>query len=230
MAIIGLNGRPILPDEWNGWQRGNKPIVVPDHDKVSIVQDGGSDLRITIRATMPPLALVPIGLLLALFVSGEIGAINALLNGGLRAGEHYQLPWMTEAIANGPDFNRLMLTWIAFAAVAIILLAGIFLWNIAGKEIIELDATTLKYTRRIPLLGYSREYSTAKIARLRLVPFPWTRKQNFSYFGFKDRAIAFDYGGHTRRMGSGLDDANAHHVIQKMREQVKSLGAHDKAG
>jgi hypothetical protein len=167
--------------------------------------------------------------LLALFVSGEIGAINTLLNGGLRKGEHFQLPWMTEAIANGPDFNRLMLTWIAFGAFAVLLLAGIFLWNIAGKEIIELNAATLKYTRRIPLLGYSREYSTAKITRLRLVPFPWTRKQNFSYFGFKDRAIAFDYGRHTRRIGSGLDEANAHYMIQKMRERVTSLGANDEA-
>jgi hypothetical protein len=223
MAFIGFKGQPILPDEWSGVERSNKQIVVPDHDKIR-VQDGAGDLRITIRVTTPPFALAPVGFGLAVFVSMEIGAINALLNGGLRKGEHYQLPWMTEAIANGPDFNRLMLTWIAFGAIAVLLLAGIFLWNIAGKEIIELNAATLKYTRRIPLLGYSREYSTAKITRLRLVPFPWTRQQNFSYFGFKDRTIAFDYGRRTRRMGSGLDEANAHYVIQKMRERMMSLG------
>lgn len=226
MAIVEPGkGRTVI--DYDG-KRRHKPmtVIVPDYHKVG-VQDDGTDLRITMRVTAPPFVSTVFGLLLAVFVSAEIGAINALVNGGLREGEHFQLPWMTEAISNGPDFEKLMLTWFAFGAVAVILLTGMFLWSCVGREIIELNAATLKHIRRISILSFGREYSVAKITHLRLVPFPWNKERNFSLFGFKNGIIAFNYGRRTYRLGAGIDEANAHYVIQEMRTRVKSLCSAD---
>jgi hypothetical protein len=63
-----------------------------------------------------------------------------------------------------------------------------------------------------------------------LVPPPWSKEQNHSVMSFMGGGpIAFDYGSRTHRLGADLDEANAHYVIQKMRERVKSLGANDEA-
>jgi hypothetical protein len=208
------------------FERAGRPImalVVPNKDRVT-VEDCGANLRITMYVAAPPVVPTTLGISLVFLLFAEISGLIALWNGGLREGEHFQLPWMTEAISSGADFTYLMLSWLAFGAAMSALLASLFMWTFAGKEIIELNSRTLKHIRKIPVFSHSREYSVANIARLRLVPFPWNTAQKFLFFGLGEEAIAFDYGPRIHRLGVSLDEANAHYVLQKMRERVTSLG------
>jgi hypothetical protein len=56
------------------------------------------------------------------------------------------------------------------------------------------------------------------------MPFSWIKERNFSLIGLGGGPIAFDYGRKIYRLAAGLDEANAHHVIQEMRKRVRSLG------
>jgi hypothetical protein len=41
----------------------------------------------------------------------------------------------------------------------------VFLWNLAGREIIELNQTTLRRVRQISLIRHSKEFRVANIAK-----------------------------------------------------------------
>lgn len=131
---------------------------------------------------------------------------------------------VTEPLSFGTTYLAFWLTlWMLGGAWAL----NVLLWNLAGREIIDLGATTLRRRKQIPLFSRSREYAVASIAGLRLAPprtYRYYYQQDMSFLNFDDAgAIAFDYGRDTHRLGSGLEQADAHYVIQEMRKRVKSL-------
>jgi len=99
--------------------------------------------------------------------------------------------------------------------------------NVSGKEIIELNARTLKRIKQIRILSRSKEYRVASIANLRLtsvIPSSWNDdNESLPSMTFSDGAISFDYGRSTCRLGSDLDEADAKYVIGEMRKRVTSL-------
>lgn len=183
-------------------------IVEPGKGR-AVIERSGMGLRITIPAPTQAFGLVFMSLWLVAWVVGEAFAI-----GKVASGEFYQNPetgliiWFVVWTLGGG--------WIIYT----------LLWQLAGKEIIELNSTTLKQIRRVLLFNRSREFAVAKMANIRLAP-PAPKYSNGKYMiqnpGFGSGAIAFDYGRDTQQLGQGLEEADARHVINEMRECVKSL-------
>lgn len=108
---------------------------------------------------------------------------------------------------------------------------SVLLWNLAGKEIIDLDAATLRRRKQIPFFGRSKDFTVAGISGLRLAAprvYHYYFRQDMTFLNFNDSGvIAFDYGRGTHRLGASLDQAEAGLVIKEMHRSVPSLRAFD---
>jgi len=100
----------------------------------------------------------------------------------------------------------------------------IWLWNIAGKEIITINNLTLIIKRDLFGHGKEKEYETSYISNLRISPQPFN-PFNFSaslqFWGIGGGIFAFDYGSRTYRFGSGVDEAEANQIINTIKEHYK---------
>lgn len=188
-------------------------VVQPGKGR-AVIENNGVGLRITIPAAMQLFPTAFMGFWLIGWAVGEVMVSYQLLQGRpntdpSEAGSLFLIAWLGAWTLGG--------AW-AFS---------MFLWNIAGKEIIELTSTTLKRRKQIPIFSRSKEYAVASITNLRSAPPPpsywWYNQQNLSLLTFGDGTISFDYGRSTYHLASGLDEADAKHVIGEMCKRVKSL-------
>jgi hypothetical protein len=169
-------------------------------------------MRITIPARTPIFMTLFMAFWLAGWAVGEIMVSRQLLFGemnGNAAGSLFMTAWLAAWTLGG-----------AWAAT-------LLLWNLAGKEVIELNSTMLRRRKQVPVFGRSREYAVANIANLRAAAaqpsFPWNYQSSFSFLSFGEGTISFDYGRDTHHLGTGLDEADARYVIDEMCKRVKSL-------
>jgi hypothetical protein len=111
--------------------------------------------------------------------------------------------------------------WIVGGAFAILTLA----WMLAGREIVRVSVVELQYVRAVGLFSISREYQMVQVKRLRVSVGEFGGVQSkFASAGLLGRcAIAFDYGAATRRFGMGLDEAEAHTLVETLSKRFRSL-------
>ncbi|WP_119270678.1 hypothetical protein [Taklimakanibacter deserti] len=183
-------------------------IVEPGKGR-AVIEHDGTGLRITIPAATQAFGVIFMGLWLTLWAVGELAAARQLWNDGLLQNPKAGLIiWFVAWTLGGG--------WMIYA----------LLWQLVGKEVIELNSTSLKQVKQISLLSRSREYAVAKITNIRLAP-PAPKYIRGKYViqtqSFEAGAIAFDYGHSTCHLGQGLDEADARHVISEMRKRVTSL-------
>jgi len=187
-------------------------IVEPGKGR-AIIEHKDTGLRITIPARTRFLPTAIAILFSPLWIFGEIAVIYKLVTEPLSSGTAFFAFWFTIWTLGG--------LWSLSS----------LLWNLSGKEVIDLDAVTLRRRKQIPLFSRSREYAVAGIAALRLAPpriYGYYYQQDMSFLHFNDTgAIAFDHGRDTCRLGAGLDQAEASHVIKEMLRSVPALGAFD---
>jgi hypothetical protein len=185
-------------------------IVEPGKGR-AVIEANGAGLRITIPAKAQAFVTFFLPFWLVAWAVGEVMVSRQLLtNPNFGAGGSiFAIAWLG--------------AWTVGGAWA----AAYLLWNIAGREIIELNSMILKRRKQIPIFSRSKEYAIANIANLRLAPASpqslWYNQQNMSFLGFKEGTISFDYGRDTHYLASGLDEADAKYVIREMCKRVKSL-------
>lgn len=96
-----------------------------------------------------------------------------------------------------------------------------WMWNLAGHEVVSLTPTSLAIRREVLGFGPSREYDLPNVKNLRVdsafsrngLEFSLTSRSMFA------GSIAFDYGAKTFRFGSGVDEAEASHLIEVLRSR-----------
>jgi len=109
------------------------------------------------------------------------------------------------------DFSVFNLVWLAFWAFALVYAAVVILWMVAGKTTLALDSGTLDITRSIAGVMYSRRsFRTGEVRNLRYQP------ESGSGRGRKDSALCFEADDKTIRFASGVTDAEALALIDKM--------------
>jgi len=108
--------------------------------------------------------------------------------------------------------------------VIILLLMGgmgiyAFLWQIAGKEIIEVNLQSLKLSRQIIRWIRSNSFSLESVSDLRVSQPRWemTQLSPIRTLPRHNGMIAFDYGAKTFRFGLDIDEAEAKQIISAMR-------------
>jgi hypothetical protein len=114
-----------------------------------------------------------------------------------------------------------------FIAIALVwwIVCGIFgnfafLWQLLGRETIDITDYSITIKRTVLGIGSAKEYSAEYIKDLRLMPtelddlFGWLSwERMWSRWGIETGTIAFDYGAQTFKIGAGLDEAEAKQII-----------------
>jgi hypothetical protein len=195
------------------------PIVQPPKERHSI-QDEGTSLRVTVPSRRNYFTMFFLGFWLAGWAFGEI-----MVGGILIAG-------ITKLLFNTPELDKFGVA--GFPWVGLFLLVWLggwtlgggfalynFLWQLAGKENIEISNDSIRIQRAIFGLGRTKEYLTNYIKNLRVSPgvmdnnmFGWPRTSSF--WANSGGYLAFDYGSQTFRFGGGIDEAEARQILEKI--------------
>ena len=102
----------------------------------------------------------------------------------------------------------------------------IWLWNTRGREIIRIGDDELKLSREYVWFSRSKFYETKYIHNLRLSdlsPSSLAMGGGIEYWGLSGGTIAFDYGPTLTKIGLGLDEAEAEHIIEAIKVRHKNF-------
>jgi hypothetical protein len=96
----------------------------------------------------------------------------------------------------------------------------VWLWTLAGREVLVLRPDSLVMKRDLRGLGRLKEYDLLHVKNLRVSPVPWNLYSwsgGMQFWGVGGGPVAFDYGSRTIRFGSGLDEAEARGIVKELR-------------
>jgi hypothetical protein len=130
-------------------------IVEPSQGR-AIVETYGNDLRITIPAATQPAGVAILGMWLTFWVFGGVMIAGDSLNGRSHEGTPFTIAWFA--------IWTLASAWVIY----------VLLWQVVGKEIIELTSSSLRQRKHVAIFSRSKEYAVANVRNLRLAP----RRQN----------------------------------------------------
>ena len=126
--------------------------------------------------------------------------------------------------------NLFLLAWLGAWSVGGVFSGYLWLWNVAGKELIALRTDTLAIKSDVLGFGNLREFDLAEVRDLRIDrPYPGitTLTWNSPAQMFGTGTIAFDYGAKTFRFGLGLDESEARQLVARLnsRHQFQTASA-----
>jgi hypothetical protein len=125
-----------------------------------------------------------------------------------------------------PGASLFILVWLCAWTIGGGFAIYIWLWMVRGREIVRISPSTLAIKRDVFGAGRTKNYDITKVSRLRFAPAsynPFDFHRSLAFWGLGGGGIAFDYGYSTVRFGSGLDDAEAEHILQRIRTRFPQL-------
>ena len=189
-------------------------LVAPARMRSAMAEEHGL-VRVQIPARRNWAIIIILGIWLCGWAGGEILFPYSVLRGAAFSREG----------ARGPPAAFLIfwfMVWTAFGAGAIYT----WVWNVFGREVVEIDARALT-VRRAPIpFPPSKQYDLLHVRNLRVVPFEsylWWMRDPFA--GMRGGPLAFDYGAKTIRFGAGIDEAEARMVLDSIRTRFPELGS-----
>ncbi|MGM9514664.1 hypothetical protein ACS5PK_10465 [Roseateles sp. DB2] len=170
--------------------------------QLSINADG---LQAAIPARRSTFALLFLLLWLGGWAFGEMQAIEQLLHPSDMAPTAFLALWLAGWTAGG------------LAAV------GTLLWQIAGRELLTVNATALAHRIEVFGLGLTRNYAAHEVKALRAAPDSALAQYQAllpPFMGPARGALAFDYGARTIRLAPGIDEAEARELAAQLASRL----------
>jgi hypothetical protein len=94
-------------------------------------------------------------------------------------------------------------------------------WMLAGREEIEIDQATLTIRRRILRLARTHTYDRNHVQHLRVFKEGTDAPSFLGLIRDANGTLAFDYGARTIRMGEGIDESEARHLLGRIQERFR---------
>ena len=141
---------------------------------------------------------------------------------GWLAGEVLAI-WEVLSTAGGDSVNSFILIWLAGWTVGGFVVFKILLWNLMGKEILTFEQGQLTINRVGSLFFKPKVYDLNEVKNIRILQnlnnYPqWGRRNSFGPFDIGG-TIAFDYGLKTIKFGAKLEEPEAKHILQLLRNK-----------
>lgn len=116
-----------------------------------------------------------------------------------------------------------LLACLCYSTVVGALICCALLWQLTGKEIIEISPQSIKVRRQVCRWGRTKEYLAEYVKDLRVSPREHgelrrarsIRVRRLFVFG----PIVFDYGAKTYRFGNGVDEAEAKQILSEIHQR-----------
>ncbi len=196
------------------------PIIQPARARHSI-QEEGLTLKIIIPSRKNILIIAFLFFWLFVWAIGEVtvgGIIFSSIVGLFSKVPEIMNNWLT----NLPSGGIFLFVWFAGWTVGGAFAIYTFLWTLVGKEITEINSDGIKIQRSIFGLGRKREYLAGYIKDIRIAPTAFDsnifgRNRGNNIMRIPEGLLAFDYGAQTFRFGSGVDEAEAKQIFEKIR-------------
>src|SRR5262245_44315034 len=189
------------------------PLVPPIPPRYTVSQQGGA-LRITLPSRRQWLLLVPNALFVVVWLLLVIGLLTAALPALLS--DVFSKP---TALAEAIPLLLFGLVWIGLFSLGGLTALYAALWNLAGREVIEVSRQSLRLSRAVPGWTQTQEYQSAHIRDLRVSPqvLPLFYRQWAGWFnlGAGRGQLAFDYGARTVRFADA-DEAEAKMILAEI--------------
>lgn len=111
--------------------------------------------------------------------------------------------------------------WVVGWTIGGMLAVAALLWQLAGREVIDIDAANLTYRVQVFGIGRSRSFQAMEVKDLRSVAYESSLFQNQRIlfppiFGAGYGPVAFDNGARTFRLAPSLDDAEAKMLVAEL--------------
>ena len=170
----------------------------------ALVEDSFNQIIITIPAPKSIPAAIFLGIWLCAWAGGEVMAIGmGVFAGGVISG--FMLVWLAGWTFGG---------FFAFRA---------FVWIVSGKEIITVGQGELTVKKKNLLFYKPKTYSLNDAKKFRVRD----DAANLGYYGRQNNVggltntgtIKFDYGMKTIKFGTGVDEAEASYLLQKLKDK-----------
>jgi hypothetical protein len=119
------------------------------------------------------------------------------------------------------SFTLAMLGWLIIWTLGGLAVILGFLWIVAGRDVLEVDAMSVKWRREIFGIGRTREFVGEAFRDLRvshIEPPPWWMRRTIRPNYLFEGPLTFNYGAKMYRFG-GVDDAEAYQIVQRIRER-----------
>jgi hypothetical protein len=162
-------------------------------------------MEIVIPAKKNILIMAFMGFWLCGWLFGEVVVLGMLLGG--------------EALGGAAIF---MLAWLGAWTVGGLYAMSIFWWMFRGREVITVTPGRLTIEKRGSLFFRTKTYDPNEIKKVRVqeaLPYNvWGRYSDVGGF-FNIGIIRFDYGLKTVQMAGGIDEAEAHHIIEQLKSR-----------
>jgi hypothetical protein len=187
------------------------------------IENLGMATQITIPAKKNWLPLIFLAIWLTGWLCGELFALGVLLSsvGGLLAqlfGFSVDFIDFDSNEMGGVFVMGFMLVWLIIWTYGGYSALRTFLWQLAGKEIVEASRMGIKLSRLILGLGRVKEYQAGEIADLRLLE-DHERIEKKTMAGLN--MLAFDYEFDTVEFGGGLTPAEAKGILEEITKRYR---------
>jgi hypothetical protein len=188
--------------------------VAPAPPRATITETPG-EMRIVVPAWRHTFGIVFGGVLLAVWLLTEPLLVGALFAGLWAVGRG--LPDVDVPAGGVVFYVAVLLLW---TALGLLTLAG-WLWAVAGKDVVTVTDRTVMLKRDVFGRGPTRSCDLARVRALRVMPWweyhPWAidgRRPSM----FQSRGpIALDYDGRTTQFASGVNEAEAFRIVDRIR-------------
>ncbi|MEK7774882.1 MAG: hypothetical protein AAB305_03245 [Candidatus Zixiibacteriota bacterium] len=170
-------------------------------------EDLGNEIRITIPTRRKIFSIIFSCVWLVGWVVGETLASQALFQ------------------SQNVDANKSFLVfWLIGWTVGGLLAIGGLFWLLAGKEIVTLSTQFVTIRWDVFGVGYQRQFDMTKVQNIRVATVQ-IRPTIFELFSTNaptaPRTLAFDYGMKTVRFAGDIDEAEASHLLEKLKRRFR---------
>lgn len=180
------------------------------------IEDLGDSLKITIPSRKHWFSIPFCFLWLAAWAFGEIVTSSGLIRAAFILSS---APSATRSVYICLSLGWLFLgVWTVYGAFVLYAL----LWQLLGKEIVEVSSQSIQVRRQVLGLGRLKEYLAEHIKNLRISPMGHNklgRSSIRSFLGLAGSLVTFDYGAKTFRFGSRADEAEAKQILTAIQQR-----------
>ena len=133
---------------------------------------------------------------------------------------------VTSTIGNGSGPDLFLMVWLAGWTLGGIFVVSTILFMLLGKEVIEAGQGTISIRNRALFFLSPKVYDLNEVKHVRAAEefsmynsFQFGRRQRGVFSNFNSGTVKFDYGLKTVKFGNDLDEAEARHIIERLKSK-----------